>query len=175
MQDPQNQQQDQQPEQRGAPVMLPAKLAEHLKQSDVILFISSTAEGRAVVKPVVPAELYDPENNPAHMLAAVIVHELPNLQASANGDWTDADRYQALREFAMLAVTDKDRFEAINRGIQEYEEKHGVNLAAPNEPEAYDAYANFIADAVLVTHPDDESQQQRELVIPGTRIILPMR
>ena len=156
-------------------VMLPKELAEHLKASDAILFINRDERGGTVVKPVTPLGAFDVENNAAHLLTAVILAELPNLQASANGDWTDADRYQALREFALLGSTDKDRFEAINRSLKEYEEQHSINLAAPNEPETYDAYANFIADAVLVTHPDDVAEQPKELVIPGSRIILPLR
>lgn len=159
----------------GDTVMLPQALAEHLKQSDVILFINRDENGAAVVKPVTPYASFDIENNAAHLLAAVIMSQLPDLQASANGDWTDADRYQALRQFALLAITDKDRFEAINKGIQEYESVNGVNLAAAGDPETYDAYANFIADAVLVTHPDDVAEQPKELVIPGSKIILPMR
>lgn len=156
-------------------VMLPAALAAHLKGADIVLFITRDEHGAAVVKPVTPLGAFDVEHNAAHLLAAVIMHELPNLQASANGDWTDADRYQALRQFALLANTDKDRFEAVNRAIKEYEESNGVNLAAPNDPETYDAYANFIADAVLVTDPADVAEQPKELVIPGSRLILPMR
>lgn len=159
----------------GNTVMLPQALANHLKQSDVILFINRDEHGATVIKPVTPLGAFDIENNAAHLLAAVVMHEMPNLQASANGDWTDADRYQALREFALLGNTDKDRFEAVNRALKEYETANSVNLAGAADPETYDAYANFLADAVLVTHPDDVAEQPKELVIPGSRIILPMR
>lgn len=156
-------------------VMLPQAMADHLKQSDITLFIFRDENGAAAVKPVTLLGQFDIENNAAHLLAAVIMAELPNLQASANGDWTDADRYQALRQFALLGANDKDRFEAVNRALKEYEESNGINLAAANEPETYDAYANFLCDVLLVTHPDDVAEQPKELVIPGSRIILPMR
>lgn len=159
----------------GETVMLPAQLTAHLKHSDMILFLSVTEEGQVVVKPVVPAGSYDIENNQAHLLGAVIVGELPNLLASANGKWTDADRYQALRMFATLGAADKDRFEKINLALQEYESTNKVNLSETTDPATYDAYANFLADALLVTHPEDVAQQPKELVIPGSGLILPLR
>jgi hypothetical protein len=150
-------------------------MVDQLKAADVVIFLTVDEAGAVQFRPVVPGHQFDPATNQAHLLMQVISHELPNLMASAMGDLTDADRYQALRAFAQLASTDKDRFEKINAAMQEYEDKHGVNLKETKDPEAFDAYANFLADVLLVTHPDDESQQKKELIIPGTKIILPYR
>lgn len=155
--------------------LLPKQLAEHLTTASVVLFINNTESGGVEVKPVVPGQKYDPENNPAHLLMSVITHELPNLTAMANGEINDSVRYQALREFAMLAKSDKERFEAVNVALQEYESKHKVNLAEASDPAAFDDYADFLADALLVTDPEELAAQPKEIVIPGSRIILPLR
>lgn len=155
-------------------VMLPAVMAEHLKTADVVIFLSCTEDGQVLVKPVVRGAAFDPESNGAHMLTAVITHELPNLMGQANGTLTDSDRYQALRQFALLAKTDKARFESVNVTLQEYEEEHKVNLAEATDPAAFDAYANFLADVLVVTHPEEVAKQPKEIVIPGSRIILPL-
>lgn len=164
-----------QDQEKNGTTMLPGVMAAHLKNADVVIFISRTEDEQVVVKPVVPGAAYDPEHNDAHMLMAVITHELPNLMAQANGTLTDSDRYQALRAFALLAKGDKDRFEQVNVGLQEYETKHKVNLAEATDPAAFDGYANFLADALLVTDPDEVAQQPKEIVIPGSLIILPLR
>ena len=156
-------------------VMFPKDMVQQLVAADVVIFLTVDEKGAVQLKPVVPGKQFDPESNQAHLLTAVITHELPNLMAQAMGDLTDSDRYQALRQFAQLAGTDKDRFNKINEAMQAYEDQHGVNLKETTDPEKFDAYANFLADVLLTTHPDDPSQQQKELIIPGTKIILPMR
>lgn len=169
--------QDQTPNQpaAGKETMLPRQLVDQLKAADVVIFLTVDDKGAVQVKPVVPGTTYDPESNQAHLLMSVITHELPNLMAQAMGDLTDSDRYQALRQFAQLKTLDKERFEKVNEAMQVYEDKHKVNLNEAAEADDFDAYANFLADALLTTHPDDPSQQQKELIIPGTKIILPMR
>lgn len=168
--------QDQNPNQPAAgDTMLPKQLIDTLKAADVVIFLTVDDKGAVQVKPVVPGREYDPEGNQAHLLMSVITHELPNLMAQAMGDLTDADRYQALRMFAQLKGADKERFEKVNAAMQAYEDKYEVNLNEATEPEQFDAYANFLADVLLTTHPDDPSQQQKELIIPGTKIILPYR
>lgn len=155
-------------------VMIPKQLMDELLAADVVIFLTVDDKGAVALKPVVPGRVFDPESNQAHLLMSVITHELPNLMAQAMGDLTDSDRYQALRQFAQLASTDKDRFEKVNAAMQEYEEKHKVNLNEAIDAATFDTYANFLADVLLTTHPDDPSQQRKELVIPGSKIILPL-
>lgn len=156
-------------------VMFPKELVAQLVAADVVIFLTVDDKGAVQLKPVVPGKEFAPDTNQAHLLMSVITHELPNLMAQAMGDLTDSDRYQALRFFAQLKTLDKDRFEKVNAAMQAYEDKHGTNLNEATDPEQFDAYANFLADVLLTTHPDDESQQKKELIIPGTNIILPMR
>lgn len=168
-------QDQEQPKPQATDVLLPKQLVQQLVAADVVIFLTVDDSGAVQVKPAVPGNQYDPEHNQAHLLMAVITHELPNLIAQAMGDLTDSDRYQALRAFAQLATTDKDRFNQINEAMQAYEDTHKVNLSEAKDAETFDAYANFLADVLLTTHPDDPSQKQKELIIPGSKIILPMR
>lgn len=142
-----------QDENRAQDANFPDALAQQILAADVIIMIGSseTNENALIVKQVYASGEADPEHRASHAYAhaALVAHD--DLVRTVRGEPTDAHRYRALRDFAMLATTDKPRFEAVNSMLHQFEEETGVPAEDKRVAADHDAVADFLAQALIET------------------------
>lgn len=134
---------------------IPAQLAAAILAADVLILIGSseTDDMEIVVKQVYAGGVADPEHVASHAYAhaALLAHN--DLVRAVRGEPTDAMRYQALRDFAVLGSSDKPRFEAVNNMLQQFEEESGLPPEEQRKVADFDAVANFLVQAMIETEP----------------------
>jgi hypothetical protein len=137
-------------EQAPAGQLPPAFLAE-LAKADAVLVISN-AGGPIVMRPIVASGEFQPETVASHALVDAILADFDNLMRRVKGEPTDGQRFDALREFALMPQTDVERFERINGMMQQYEEGNPQEGEFPTKAE-FERYADFLVYALIETAP----------------------
>jgi hypothetical protein len=137
------------------PSYLPKELTEAILASDVTILIASSEdkEQRLSVRQVYATGLAQPEYVASHAYAKAIHDAHPDLLKAVRGEPTDAQRYRALREFAVLASQFPSRFEAVNAMLQRFEETSMAEDAAECTAIDHDRMADFLIHALLETAP----------------------
>jgi len=132
---------------------LPASLAQRILAADALVLITVTDDGRLETVGVPKNAPFQPGLDAAHAMLQAIADEQPNLIARVSGSLTDADRYRALRTFAVMAQADPVRFEVVNGMLQEFEEGGGLPAEDKRTEADQDRMADFLAHALLETAP----------------------
>lgn len=161
-------------ENRAQAVDFPAALAQQILAADVIILIGSseTNDNALTVKQVYASGEADPEHVASHAYAHAALQAHPDLLRTVRGEPTDAHRYRALRDFAMLATTDKPRFEAVNSMLHQFEEETGVPDEDKRVAADHDAVADFLAQALIETEYVMVETPAPALELP-VRLVLP--
>lgn len=143
------------------PSYLPKELTEAIMASDVMILIASseTQDQALTVRQVYATGLAEPGHIASHAYAKAVRDAHPDLLKTVRGEPTDALRYQALREFAVLGSTDADRFVKINTMLQRFEETTAEGDAADQAGANHDNVADFLIHALLETAPPAATQQ----------------
>lgn len=147
--------QDQPTNQAAAAPVLPPELVELLLNADAVVTISASEneDGRLVMQTIVATGKFQPETIKAHAYVQGIYDEHSNILARMHGQPTDAMRYQAQREFALMASADNARFEVINGMVQEFEDSGALAPDAERKGEDFDKLADFLLAMVRETAP----------------------
>lgn len=137
---------------------MPANHVAEIAQPEAIIHLGISEKGALTIAGLYGG-VFNPGQNVAHAFMQMVEQEHDYLMSRVLGRLTDADRYRALSDFAMLANTDKPRFEAVNGMIQNFEDSK--NIPPENLRGAVDhmTMANFIFHALLETAPADLTEQ----------------
>lgn len=153
---------------------LPVEMIEEIKAAGAVLMIGlqDGPKGQSLtVVPSIAGGQFTPETNAVHAYVQAVVDEHVNLIRRVNGVPTDGDRYRALRDFAVLAATDKSRFERINEQFQKLEE----SLPPPDQraPADHDQVADFLAFAILESEPGSvaSGDEQPGIILPHAPVL----
>jgi hypothetical protein len=137
---------------------LPPAFVAELARADAVLVIGSSETKALSMRPIIANE-YQPDQVASHALVAAILADFDNLVRAVKGEPTDAQRFNALREFALMPQTDRERFERVNRMMQQYEEDNQQAGESPTQAE-FERYADFLVHALIETAPLAAEQQQ---------------
>lgn len=154
---------------------MPPDFLERLAASDVVILVGSSEsqEKELTMHMILPSGLFAPERIASHAYAQALNHGHSDLVRTVHGLPTDAARYQALRDFACLAGQDPERFEAINAGLQAFEETEGLaDEATTRTPDDFDRIADFVLQSLIETEPAEKAPDQEGLEAPAPSIIL---
>ncbi len=129
-----------------------AIIVEKIDAPEAMIHLSTDDKGRIVMAGLFGGD-YAPATNQVHALMEVINQEFDYLMSKVAGRYTDADRFRALRDFGVLANTDKERFEVVNGMLNAFEDSK--NLADESARTAADfvTIANFLCHALIETAP----------------------
>lgn len=101
-------------------------------------------------------EKFSPSTVKTHAALQVLSENWNDLVQKINGNFTDADRFRGLKEFALLASSDdaeeKARFNLINDQLQKYEENRGF-VKGPRCDQDYIDITNFLLHQLAETRP----------------------
>jgi hypothetical protein len=131
---------------------LPPMLTEKILAADALILLSTPPEGGLRMEGVIFGD-YAPGQVATHAYVAAHEQEFPNIKARMLGLPTDAQRYQALKEFACLAGTDPERFKTVNTMLQKFEEANMADDPAEQIDADHDKMAEFLMHALLETAP----------------------
>lgn len=132
---------------------LPQEVIDAIAGANALIVLRTNEHGQLVMNATVMEGAYLPETNVAHAFVAQVYAEYPNLTAGLHNQTTDAMRYRAMRDFAMLANSDAARFEVVNAMLQNFEETSGFTDASTRTVAASDAIADFLCFALAETEP----------------------
>jgi hypothetical protein len=97
---------------------------------------------------------------------AAVHEERGLLMELASGGVTDADRYRALRDYALLRTLDPGRFLKITMALDQHEQEQKVDLEAIADPADYDQYVTQLIKQLAETDPDGQPNAQEETPAP---------
>lgn len=132
----------------------PEGLIEKIAAADVLILIgSSEQQERALsVQTILASPTFEPGQIASHAYAHAVQQAHQQLVRAVRGEPTDALRYQALRDFAILASKDPQRFASVNEMLQRFEQ-HGEIPEDPLERASvdHDRMADFLIHALAET------------------------
>jgi hypothetical protein len=131
---------------------LPPAFVAELARADAVLVIGSSETKALSMRPIIAGGEYQPEQVASHALVAAIVADFDNLVRAVKGEPTDAQRFDALRQFTLMPQADCERFERINGMMQQYEEDNPQAGESPTQAE-FERYADFLVHALIETAP----------------------
>jgi hypothetical protein len=131
---------------------LPPTFLAELAAADVVLLLYGDETRPLTLRPVLKGGAYEPDTVITHALVAAILADFDNLMRAVKGEPTDGQRFDALRQFALLQQTDAERFERINGMMHQYEVDNPQAGAAPTKEE-FERYADFLVYALIETTP----------------------
>jgi len=132
---------------------LPAELIEQIQAADAILFIGMREDGVLNVQGTVKGGVFRPEQDKSHAYVAAIYAENAYLLDVVNGRTTDAGRFRALRDFAVLANTDPARFEVVNGMLSSFELDENMPPETQRTAADHNTFADFLVFALAETEP----------------------
>lgn len=140
-----------------------ANHVDEIAQPEAIIHLGIDDKGSLTVSGLFANE-FAPASNIAHAFMQMVRDEHDYLMSRVLGRYTDADRFRALRDFAVIGNTDPARFEVVNELLQKFEEKSGMDPAQGKRSEAdFVKMANFLCHAMIETKPEvlTEADQER--------------
>lgn len=136
------------------PVQVPAEqLLAMLRGAEAAVFIEVDGAGQLKIRAVTTTGNYDPEHVASHAYVATIHSEHGYLLDVVNGRYTDALRFRALRDFAILANVDPKRFEVVSSMLHAYEESENLADEKARTEADFVKIADFMCHALLETDP----------------------
>lgn len=157
-----------------APGELPASLVAEIAQAGAIIILGEDDKGALTMRGTVPGGAFEPTTYAPHAFVQAVYDNYQDLVARVNGKITDAGRYRALRDFAVMAQVDKPRFEAVNAMLQKFEEGGAVPAETERTAADHDKFAEFLALAIQETEPDlvaptvnPERDDTPQIILPG--------
>lgn len=118
---------------------------------DVIVTITENDRGTLLMTAHFQGEKFSPGTVKSHAALQALHEAWPDIVNRVFGRFTDADRYQALKEFSLLASTDKPRFTVINDMLQKFEEENGMADEHEKTEHQVVATADFLIHATAQT------------------------
>lgn len=143
------------------PPPAPAKqLLAMLRSAEAAVFIETNGAGELVIRAVVVVGEYNPGGDPVHAYVAAIQSEHGHLLDVVNGRYTDALRFRALRDFAVLANVDPARFEVVSSMLHRYEESENLADEKLRTEADFVKIADFMVQALLATDPTEHDAER---------------
>lgn len=143
---------------------LPAELLACVQRADALLFIDTGEDGALRVQGTVKGGIYQPEQVAAHAYMAAVYSEHGHLLDVVNGRYTDALRFRALRDFAILANVDPARFEKVSGMLHQFEESENLADEKLRTEADFVKIADFMVHALLETDPAEQTEHDAERI-----------
>lgn len=150
------------------PTNAPAAPAEQmlamLRGAEAAVFIETDSDNALTIRAVTTSGNYDPQHNASHAFVAAIQLEHGHLMDVVNGRYTDALRFRALRDFAVLANVDPARFEIVSSMLHAYEESESLADEKLRTEADFVKIADFMVHALLETDPAEQTEHDAERI-----------
>jgi hypothetical protein len=134
--------------------IIPKELAIRIAQSKALVMLSEDDSGVLTMQPMIPGGDYQPEVVKSHAYVDALLNEHPNIVNALNGNPTDAIRYRAIREYAVIGNEDEARFHKITEMLGRLNEEGDLPEEGKRKPADFDRYADFLALAIQETAPE---------------------
>jgi len=128
-------------------------LLDMLRSAESAIFVEVDATGALLIRCVTTRGEYQPETDAADAYVAAVKSEHQHLIDVVNGRTTDAGRFRALRDFAVLANTDKERFEVVNGMLSSFELDENMPPETQRTAADHNTFADFLMFALAETEP----------------------